>query len=52
MHEGRGRLAACAAALPSLDTTALLAATAPWEDALVAGTAERDAAPPTIGRKP
>jgi hypothetical protein len=51
MHEGRGRLAACAPALPSLDTTALLAATAPWEDALVAGTAERDAPPPTIGRR-
>jgi len=48
MHEGRGRLAACAAALPSLDAAALLAATAPWEDALVAGTAERDAAPPTL----
>jgi hypothetical protein len=51
MHEGRGRLAACAAALPSLVAAALLAATAPWEDALVAGTIERDAAPPTIGRK-
>jgi hypothetical protein len=38
--------------LPSLDAAALLGATAPWEDALVAGTAERDAAPPRIGRKP
>ena len=48
MHEGRGRLAACATALPSLDTAALLAATGPWEDALIAGTASRDAAPPTV----
>jgi hypothetical protein len=48
MHEGRGRLAACAGALPTLDADALLAATAPWESALIAGTAERDASPPTI----
>jgi len=48
MHEGRGRLAASAAALPSLDAAGLLDATAPWEDALIAGTASRDAAPPTL----
>ena len=51
MHEGRGRLAACAGALPALDAAALLAATAPWETALIAGTAERDASPPTIARR-
>ena len=51
MHEGRGRLAPCAGALPTLDAAALLAATAPWETALIAGTAERDAPPPTITRR-
>ena len=48
MHEGRGRLAASLAALPSLDGAGLLEATGPWEDALIAGTASRDAAPPTL----
>jgi hypothetical protein len=48
MHEGRERLAANPAALPSLDVAALLAATAPWETALIAGTAARDDDPPRL----
>jgi hypothetical protein len=51
MHEGRGRLAPCAGALPTLDAAALLTATAPWETALIAGTAARDTTPPTIARR-
>lgn len=45
LHEGRGRLAGVPAdTLPALDATALLADTAPWDDALAAGT-EPPAAP-------
>jgi len=39
MREGRARVGAAPRALPSLDADALLAATAPWDDALAAGTA-------------
>jgi hypothetical protein len=51
MHEGRARLAANAGALPALDVHAVLAATAPWEAALIAGTAAADdPPPPLVGR--
>jgi hypothetical protein len=50
MREGRSRLAAHAAALPTLDVAGALAATAPWEAALVAGTAARDDTPPRLVR--
>ena len=52
MHEGRARLAANATALPTLDVAALLEATAPWDDALAAGTAAHDMAPPTLSGRP
>jgi hypothetical protein len=48
MHEGRARLTANRAALPTLDVDAVLAATAPWETALIAGTAARDDLPPRL----
>ena len=48
MREGRERLAACASALPTLDVQRLLEATQSWEEALTAGTAARDAAPPSL----
>ena len=48
MREGRERLAATGAALPTLDVAALLAATLPWEEAFATGTAARDAAPPPL----
>lgn len=48
MAEGRERLAAARDALPTLDTTGLLTATAPWAAALAAGTAPRDGAPPAL----
>lgn len=51
MHEGRERMAANPAALPTLDVAGLLAATAPWEAALIAGTAARDDAPPRLSRR-
>jgi hypothetical protein len=51
MHEGRARLAANAGVLPALDVHAVLAATAPWEAALIAGTAAADdPPPPLVGR--
>lgn len=46
LRDGRERLGATADALPVLDVAALLAATAPWETALAAGTAPPDAPPP------
>jgi len=48
MHEGRARLLANRTALPSLDVDAVLADTAPWETALIGGTATRDDAPPRL----
>jgi hypothetical protein len=51
MREGRERLAATGRALPTLDVAALLADTAPWEAALVAGTVERTADPPVLRRR-
>jgi hypothetical protein len=51
MHEGRVRLAATRNALPTLDTDALLDATAPWEATLAAGTADASAAPPALRQR-
>jgi hypothetical protein len=51
MREGRERLAATGRALPTLDVDALLADTAPWEAALVAGSAAPVADPPVLNRR-
>jgi len=51
MREGRERLATVPDALPALDAGSLLAATAPWEAALAAGTASPDDAPPRIAAR-
>jgi predicted metal-dependent hydrolase len=50
MREGRERLAATGHALPTLDVDALLADTAAWEAALVAG-ATLPEAPPALRRR-
>jgi hypothetical protein len=51
MREGRERLAATGHALPTLDVDALLADTAPWEAALVAGTGALPPDPPVVRRR-
>ena len=48
MADGRQRLTAARDALPALDVAGLLAATAPWEAALAAGTTARDDPPPAL----
>jgi hypothetical protein len=52
MREGRERLAATGHALSTLDVDALLAATAPWDAALAAGTADRGGTAPSLARRP
>ena len=51
MREGRERLAAARDALPTLDVAGLLATTAPWEAALIAGTASQDTEPPRLASR-
>ena len=51
LAEGRGRLASIPpTALPAVDVTGLLAATAPWETTLARGETPDDAPPPLAVR--